>query len=192
MKSDAVSRMPRFRHLFVTWPSEANAMRESPQPMAPRAFGITPCGLAIVARLDDTVLIKLVLEAVHEFDSGVPVFPAGRSGAINPAQTATLLGYCYARGILSAEEIEARLPHDQAIAYICAGKKPDWHMLRRFRRDNTLLLLGILTRLLELAAFQTGASSSSSLPEHWRIAFREEALNRLRDAIHADSLAMDQ
>lgn len=167
-------------------------MTNTLQPMAVRAPGIPPCGLAIVAQLDEEILIKLVLEAVHEFDSGAPVIPAGRVAAINPAQTATLLGYCYARNILSAEEIEARLPQDRAIAYICAGKKPDWHMLRRFRRDNTLLLLGILTRLLELAAFQTGASNSSSLPDYWRIAFREEALNRLHDAIQADSLAMDQ
>jgi len=151
-----------------------------------------PGVLEQLAQLDELVLIKLVLESVHEFDSDTPLASTQHGASFNHAQTATLLGYCYARGILSAEDIEARLPHDPAIAYICAGKKPDWHMLRRFRRDNPLLLLGILTRLLELAARQTGATRLAELPDCWRLAFRGQALHRLEEAIQADSLAMDQ
>jgi hypothetical protein len=160
------------------------------QPAEP-GRGLTPSGLELAGKLDDLVLIKLVLEAVHEFDTESATASLARN-AFNSAQTATLLGYCYSRGILSSEEIEARLPHDPAIAYICAGKKPDWHLLRRFRRDNALLILGILTRVLELAASQTGACRPADLPDRWRLAFREQALARLQEAIQADSLAMDQ
>lgn len=151
-----------------------------------------PNGLELLAQMDETSLIKLVLEAVHELDPGVTIDRAGGKTGFNAAQTATLLGFCYARGILSAEEIEARLPFDSAIAYICAGKKPNWHLLRRFRRDNALLILGILTRLLELGARQTGAWRAAELPDRWRLAFREQALARLQEAIQTDSLAMDQ
>jgi hypothetical protein len=81
------------------------------------------------ARFGDWHLIKLVLEAVDSVDAYVP---ASSQADFNPAQIVTLLTYCYARGIYSSEEIEARLPNDKAIAYICAGVKPDWHLLRRF------------------------------------------------------------
>ena len=55
-----------------------------------------------------------------------------------------------------------------------------------------MLILGILTRLLELGARQTGAWRAAELPDRWRLAFREQALARLQEAIQADSLAMDQ
>lgn len=146
----------------------------------------------LLGRVDDAALIKLVLEAVHEFD--VPEINTARSGSrsFTPTQTATLLVYCYARGIFSSEEIENRLSLDPAIGYICTGLKPDWFQLRRFRRDNALLVLGILTRLIELVSTQFGMIPSSVVPERWRHAFREQALDRLRDAIHADTMATDE
>lgn len=151
-----------------------------------------PNGLELLNHLSDPALITLVLEAVNEFDLQSPVRPGARGRNFGSKQTATLLGYCYARGILSSEEIEARLPHDAGIAYICAGAKPDWHQLRRFRRDNALLMLGILTRLIELGSREAGPTRGVLLPERWRSAFREQALGRLQEAIQADCMAMDQ
>ncbi len=146
----------------------------------------------LLAKVDDPTLIKLVLESVNEFD--VPSLETARSGAraFTATQTATLLVYCYARGIYSSEEIETRLSMDAAIGYICAGLKPDWFHLRRFRRDNSLLVLGILTRLLELISTQFGMLRPNAVPERWRHEFREQALDRLRDAIHADTIATDE
>jgi hypothetical protein len=151
-----------------------------------------PNGLELLHHLGDSTLITLVLEAVNEFDLQSPVRPIARGRNFGAKQTATLLGYCYARGILSSEEIEARLSHDAGIAYICAGAKPDWHQLRRFRRENALLLLGVLTRLIELGARDAEPTRGVLLPERGRIAFREQALGRLQEAIQADCMAMDQ
>jgi Transposase domain (DUF772) len=155
------------------------------------AGGDVPRATELLARLDDASLIKLVLEAVHEFDPTLPREKPGGMRAFNAGQTTTLLVYCYARGIFSSEEIEARLPYDPAIGYICAGSKPDWHLLRRFRRDNSLLMLGVLTRLLELVSSQCGMLRTAVIPERWRNGFREQALDRLREAIQADCMAMD-
>jgi hypothetical protein len=128
---------------------------------------------------------------VNEFDVQSPARSVAPGRTLGAKQTATLLAYCYARGILSSEEIESRLPHDAGIAYICAGAKPDWHQLRRFRRDNALLMLGILTRLIELGSREAAPTRSVLLPERWRSAFREQALGRLQEAIQADCMAMD-
>jgi hypothetical protein len=38
---------------------------------------------------------------------------------------------------------------------------------------------------------RSGRLSSAVIPERWRNAFREQALDRLRAAILADSIAMD-
>lgn len=151
-----------------------------------------PKAAALFAQLDDATLIKLVLQAVEEFDIALPACRRPGGQGVNPAQTTTLLAYCYARGIYSSEEIEARLPYDAAISYISAGTKPDWHLLRRYRRDNSMLILGTLTRLMELAAWQAGVLYTAELPEAWRDSFRAQALEVLRASIQTDSMVMDQ
>ena len=151
-----------------------------------------PNGLELLNYLSDSALITLVLEAVNEFDLQSPRQPIVRGRNFGAKQTATLLAYCYARGILSSEEIEGRLAHDTGIGYICAGAKPDWHQLRRFRRENALLLLGILTRMIELGPRESEPTHGTFLPERWRSDFRQQALRRLQEAIQADCMAMDQ
>ncbi len=180
-----------FRHLTVTIHTEPKGMDTSNQ-IQPSVNRLVPRAADILARTDDPTLIKLVLEAVHEFEMPVREMARSRTPGFTQAQTATLLVYCYARGIFSSEEIEARLPMDAAIGYICAGLKPDWIQLRRFRRSNPLLILGMLTRLLELVTTQCAMHRANVLPERWRNDFREQALDRLRDAIHADTMATDQ
>lgn len=152
---------------------------------------VVPHASELLARLDDSSLIKLVLEAVHEFDLELPGARSADGISFNAGQTATLLAFCYARGIYSSEEIENRLPGDAAIRYICAGTNPHWHLLRRFRRDNSLLMLGILTRLMELVSRQFKMLPTAIIPERWRSVYREQALDRLREAIHADCMALD-
>lgn len=186
-----VTGLPHLRHLFVTLLFDAFRMRTCAQTVS-NENPIAPNGLELLNHLSDSSLITLVLEAVNEFDLQSPVRPIAPGRNFGAKQTATLLGYCYARGILSSEEIEARLSHDAGIAYICAGTKPDWHQLRRFRRDNALLMLGILTRLIELGSREAVPTRSALLPERWRSAFRQQALGRLQEAIQADCMAMDQ
>jgi hypothetical protein len=107
----------------------------------------------------------------------------------NPAQIVTLLTYCYARGIYSSEEIEARLPNDKAIAYICAGVKPDWHLLRRFRRQHVFLLIEALAQLIKLVSPLNALAGDESMERRAR--FHDEARRLLRLAVQADSIAMD-
>jgi len=161
-------------------------------PTVSNVISIAPNGLELLNHLSDSALITLVLEAVNEFDLPSPHRPVARGRTFGAKQTATLLAYCYARGILSSEEIEGRLAHDTGIGYICAGAKPDWHQLRRFRRENALLLLGILTRMIELGPRESEPTHGTFLPERWRSDFRQQALRRLQEAIQADCMAMDQ
>lgn len=186
-----VASLSRLRHATVTIRNDVCGMKTchwitgSTASPAPRVSDL-------LGGVDDATLIKLVLESVHEFDVPAGNAAGGRSRGLTANQTATLLVYCYALGIFGSEEIETRLPTDAAIRYICAGLKPDWIRLRRFRRDNTLLLLGILTRLLELIATKFGRLRPGGIPDRWSYEFREQALDRLRDAIHADTMATDQ
>ena len=82
---------------------------------------------------------------------------------------------------ISAEEIESRLD-EASISYICAGVKPDWHQLRRFRRQNVFLLIETLARLLKRMDFRGGESADAY----------DEARRRIQIAIQTDSMAMDQ
>jgi hypothetical protein len=143
-------------------------------------------GPDMFARLGDGQLIKLVLEAVDTVESFIPV---SSDPNLNPRQILTLLTYCYARGVYSSEEIEGRLPGDNAIAYICAGEKPDWHMLRRFRRLHVFLLTETLTQLLKLAAPVNGMSAER-VPG-LVIPYEAHARFRVQLAMQADSIAMD-
>ena len=191
MNSNSVAGSLPGRHLFVTIPSQLVPVRTTESTWTP-GEPHQPLGRDLFDQLSGVALIKLVLEAVHEFDLTMPARMLAKGRAFGPEQTATLLTYCYARGVYSSEEIEGRLSADPGVAYICAGQKPDWHMLRRFRRDNALLMLGILTRLLELISHQIGALRVAETPERVRTRFRQLAMNRLHDAIQADSMAMDQ
>ncbi len=138
------------------------------------------------ARFGDGHLIKLVLEAVDSVDAFAPV---SNRPDVNSPQIVTLLTYCYARGIYSSEEIEMRLPNDKAIAYICTGVKPDWHLLRRFRRQHAALLIEALTQLIKLVTPLDALVGDESMAR-WA-QFHDEARRLLRLAVQADSIAMD-
>lgn len=137
-------------------------------------------------RLGDGHLIKLVLEAVDCVEAFMPV---SSRPDFNPAQVVRLLTCCYARGICSSEEIELRQPKDNAIDYICAGEKPDWHLLRRFRRQHTFLLIETLAQLFRLVAPVNGMLATEIVVP--QSDYQAQARLRLQLAIHADSVAMD-
>lgn len=185
-----VARMLPRRHLIVTKSDDVGFMRTSAS-LPITASQSQPASQELFTQLGDAALIKLVLEAVHEFDLAMPARITAKNRAFGPEQTATLLAFCYARGIYGSEEIEGRLSSDPGISYICAGLKPDAYQLRRFRRDNALLLLGIFTRLLEMISQPTGVARPAGLPDHRRAAFRRLASSLLHDAIQADSMARD-
>ena len=143
-------------------------------------------GHDVFNRVGDGQLIKQVLEAVDRVESFIPV---SSRPDFKPVQILTLLTYCYARGIYSSEEIEVRLPEDNAIAYICAGQKPDWHLLRRFRRQHIFLLTETLAQLFKLVAPVNGVCGDDIVSGQTR--YQKQARLCLQDAIQADSIAMD-
>lgn len=159
---------------------------------ADRNLGAVPGSAEMFARLDDSALIQMVLQAVNEHDIACPPFSSGVGGAVNASQVTTLLAFCYARGIYSSQDIEAQAAHAAAVGYINAGTRPNWHLLRRFRRDNTSLVLGVLARLMELVAGKLYRPHNGELPAAWQTGFRAQALERLRASIQTDSVAMDQ
>jgi hypothetical protein len=71
----------------------------------------------------------------------------------------TLLTYCYSVGIYDSRDIELASRTDRTIRYICAGVRPEWQTLRRFRRHNRDILRDSLIHVMKQTwalHFETG------------------------------------
>lgn len=76
-----------------------------------------------------------------------------------PETLITLLTYCYSVGIYDSRDIEWSIRADATVRYICAGVRPDWHTLRRFRRANRDSLRDSLVHVMKQTwafHFETG------------------------------------
>lgn len=150
-------------------------------------------------------LIRQTLDAVVKTDPATHAQsrPQNYDGC-RPEMLLTLLTYAYARGILGSRELELAIPNDRALRYICAGKRPDWQLLRRFRRQNQARLQACLANVLQ-GAWETQYPSKPQAPENsyaeaaldrWLNPpapdFAAEAGRRLRLAIQSDTLMVDE
>ena len=136
-------------------------------------------------RIDTTVLMRVVFDAIHDATWPVALPPIGN--ATPEPVLRTVLTYCYACGMFSSSEIEAAAQHDENVRYLCANDLPKFEEIRRFRRRSISLLRETLARTL----FTTWNLLN---PDHGPIsflAFLAEADHRLASAIEADSAAMD-
>jgi transposase len=151
-------------------------------------------------------LIRQTLEAI---DYLKPVFLSANfktsSGAYRPQMLLTLMTYSYAKGLTGSRDIELAIPNDKAMKYICASDRPDWNVLRRFRRQYQQLIQSCLTEVAKRAwenqfparALQAAGSDyvDSSL-NRWmtpaRPDFAAEAARRMRLSILADTLLSDE
>lgn len=119
---------------------------------------------------------------------------AGKDG-IPPAMLRTLLTYSYVTGMYSSREIEYAARSESIVRYICARHPPGWPVIRQFRRRNMPWLKQAVAKVCELAAAERGQNNSNSRAR-WSGPsardFTEEAEHRLRKAIQADSMALDE
>lgn len=153
-------------------------------------------------------LVGLVLEAIEE--SRLPISNGAftlNETKYRPQMLLTLITCAYAKGILGSQELEGELGRDKALKYICAGSRPDWNVIRTFRRLNQKAILTCLSQVLEkvwetrFPAKQPGqegaaAYAADSLDRWLRPDrspdFAAEAGRRLGMAIMADTMMMDE
>ena len=156
----------------------------------------------------EDVLICLTLEAIHNVAERHPYpapCPRSQTGASSQL-LCTLLTYSYAIGLLATRDIQLQSASDKILSYLCRKDAPDSSALRTFRRTHPQKLSLCLATLFELAAHWRAANSQAasgrysqptSTP-HRQIttnaldpAFLEEAQARVKRAIQADSMDLD-
>jgi hypothetical protein len=165
--------------------------------------------LDMSACFDRTFLVTLVLESAQsvEWPSYTTNFGLGDGKFYRPQMLLTLLTYCYATGHFGSQEVEAGIERNLTLRYLSANCRPDWNVLRRFRRLNRERIEQCLTSTLAHAWESQAADPdfkdhtdpgylSCSL-SRWTSRmvtpdFREEARQRVQLAIQSDSMALDE
>lgn len=152
-------------------------MKSQKQTTAEAASTGLPSDLSVW--LDKTSLVGLVLEAVQEqpWTGLMERFKEGNGEEYRPQMLATLLTYCYASGRSDSQEIEEYMGTDAVIRYLCAGDRPSWQMLMRFRRACRPLLERALARVLE-RTWELRMGQLARLPED-RSSYMSVSLERL-------------
>ena len=162
---------------------------------------------------DTQALVGLVLQSQASMDTGkirahIPgrTFPSGQANAL-----LAVLTYCYARNMLSTEDIAQNAEIDPMIRYLCSNRLPSVSTVRRFRRNNRELIQECLAKMFQLAwqkrlerVFLTSSrlnvlhSSQCAVDSNeYRIEsglvsyFEAQAESRLMSAILCDSMEMD-
>ncbi len=72
----------------------------------------------------------------------------------HPLVLLALVTYSYSVGVCASEAIASRLSRDAAFRSLCGNSYPDWHSIRRFRRDNRAMI----ERCLERVCFEVWRS----------------------------------
>ncbi|PYJ80887.1 MAG: hypothetical protein DME22_22870 [Verrucomicrobia bacterium] len=159
------------------------------------------------ARIENTNLRDLVLAAVRQLDPRllIPGTAAEAGIACQPRVLLGLLTYCYASGVFSSQEIEARVRKDPILILLCGQELPDWHLIRRFRRYNRDLIQHCLEVTLYRANAASGprasvgpegndpvvsAARSSDAVDRGQCG--EDAGERIRWAINLDHMFLDE
>lgn len=149
------------------------------------------------ANIEPKQFLGLVYEAVQTVE-WPRTAPGGEAPC--PAMMRTLLAYCYAIGVYGSREIEYMARVDPTVRYICANEFPSWGTIRRFRRREMPWLKQALARLCELAAERARPAAREEYADwfmrRWEAPsaaeFSREADERLRRAMQADSMALDE
>lgn len=161
------------------------------------------------AWVEEGILVSLVLHAVQSAVESVEE-PIGSTAPLptgSPRAVLSVLIYSYALGILSSEEIAARIPSDPNLRYLSAGARPSWHELRRFRRQwrpwvqkalsNTFQLAWEIRLWLDATNTHDRTGACDIFPASDRSAaeraffITEAACERIHRAVMLDSMALD-
>jgi hypothetical protein len=148
------------------------------------------------AWMGERELLKLAFEALHVLEEGSEMSPdAARPEPGAPRVLLTLLTYCYAAGIYSSDEIEAQVPNDPQLAYLCAKTLPLANRLRHFRRYHREFVVKSLSELLQLAwkshPQNCGPLRAAHDTRQFESFFRRAAEQRVQEAILEDTMALD-
>lgn len=183
-----------------------NLMKRLTQTATEAALTGLPSDLSLW--VDKTSLVSLVLDAVQDlpWPNATVTFDEADDRAYRPQMLMTLLTYSYATGLCDSQEIERNSGLDPTLRYLCAGDRPSWQTLARFRRANRSLLERALasvfawvwelrptprlevpgTRLLSPAL-----STDRGLPRNPRCEFLRLARARVEQAVLLDSMERD-
>ena len=130
---------------------------------------------ALDERFTSQAFLNAVYDAVLELDDQTRSLPA------KSRMLLTLVTYCYARGLYSAEEIESAAHVDPVVSYICARDYPTAIEIRDFRRNRKDLVVQALAKALEKDSFFRPRFFSA----------RQESERRVAKAIQWDSFELD-
>jgi hypothetical protein len=109
--------------------------------------------------LGNRALLRLCLEASQLADPKLMAEARAHQPNERAEMLMTLLTYCYSASIYGSRDIEQAIRTDPTVRYICAGRRPDWQTLRRFRRQNRELIHSSLLHVLKQTwafHFETG------------------------------------
>lgn len=96
-------------------------------------------------------LLHLALDAVQTVDQAGLRAAAPGLAPFRPQMLLTLLTWCYASRLYSSRDIAWAMSRDGTVRYICAGTRPGWRTLRRFRRAHRPWIEQSLTWILKQA-----------------------------------------
>lgn len=170
--------------------------------------GTERCPVESGVCLDNRALAELVLEAVRLVDEKELSPPAPRWAGIafQPRMMLAALTYCYALGVLAAQDIEEMMRADSRLRALCGMEFPDWRWLRRFRRDHHDTLRHALAETFRQAwslnlrdragdeqspGLTTTSSESDRAPVPTNDWFVREAESRLEQARFIDRMSME-
>jgi len=133
-------------------------------------------------------LLALCLASVQTVDRERLRAAATTTGPLRPEMLLTLIAYSYARGHYDSRNIAAGTASDAALRYLCAGTRPVWTDLRRFRRHHRDLVAQCLTWVLEQAtALPSGEREECFRMTEWSSpSLSDEVANRLGTAALMD------
>ena len=147
--------------------------------------------------LGSRALLQLCLDAVQHVPSSQLAQLRKTMPKARPQMLITLLTYCYSVGIYDSRDIERASRFDRTIRYICAGVRPEWQSLRRFRRHNREILRDSLVHVMKQTwAFHFETGQADYVGYDWFESelisgFTETAMARLDMAALLDRADLD-
>lgn len=147
--------------------------------------------------LGDQTLIKLVLNAVQTVR-----WPRGEEELktryeCQPRMLLTLLVYCYASGTYGSKQIQQATRENTMARYICAKEFPDERIIRKFRKENRLLVKQCLNAVFQQAwALKFDQAEADFLGFDWfesvlKAQIHSETADRIDLAIFMDVMQWD-
>ena len=105
------------------------------------SFLISP--RAVAARVLDTVgrIPEEQLSAPRSAEASI---------VFRPRLVLGIITYCYAIGLYSSQDIEQTLREHTVFKALCDCELPDWHFIRRFRRNNREAIQACLAAVLSV------------------------------------------